>query len=62
MEQRGFCCSGFHSPQHLDFGRMTQVMLGSLVPFVLIALCDAYKREATSLTGQAPGVVQVGML
>ncbi|CAE7296852.1 unnamed protein product [Symbiodinium sp. CCMP2592] len=27
-------------------------MLGRLVPFALIALCDAYKREATSLTGQ----------
>ncbi|CAE6932047.1 unnamed protein product [Symbiodinium sp. CCMP2456] len=27
-------------------------MLGRLVPFAVIALCDAYKREATSLTGQ----------
>ncbi|CAE7770532.1 unnamed protein product [Symbiodinium necroappetens] len=27
-------------------------MLGRLVPFALIALCDAYLREATSLTGQ----------
>ena len=27
-------------------------MLGHLVPFALIALCDAYLREATSLTGQ----------
>ena len=44
------------------FGRKTQVMLGRLVPFALIALCDAYLREATSLTGQAPGILRVGTL